>query len=110
MVTVYGRNPLETSLEMDLQYTKALSGKPNVVYLIRLDKETTNIKKAVNSEQLTVNSLKNFKTVEVYDLLGRRVKTLPAKAFVNWKEGNGVYVVRLIGSNFKRQTKTLVIR
>jgi hypothetical protein len=74
------------------------------IYLIRLDKETTEIKKPFNGQQLTVNSLKNIKRIEIYDLLGRKIKTLPAGADVGkWKKGNGVYVVRFVGRDVVRR-------
>ena len=59
----------------------------------------------VNRQKLTVNGLK---TIEIYDLLGRKITTLPVKSFVNWKDENGVYVVRLIGNGFTRQIKTII--
>ncbi len=80
------------------------------VYIVRLCKETTGIKKPACGQQLMVNKIKNIKRVEIYDLLGRKIKTLPAGAFVNYKVLNGVYVVRLIGKDFSRQIKTVITK
>jgi hypothetical protein len=60
----------------------------------------------VNGQQLTVNSLK---TIEIYDLMGRKIKTLPANAFTNWKKGNGLYIVRF-GGDFKKQYKIMMTK
>ena len=59
---------------------------------------TTTIKKAVVSQKLRVNSMRNIKTVEMYDVLGRKVKTVPVSAFANWKEGSGVYIAKFTGT------------
>ena len=45
-------------------------------------------------------SLNNNTPIEIYDLMGRKVKTLSAHALVNWQVGRGVYVVRVVGERF----------
>ncbi len=65
-------------------------------------------KKPVNSQRLMVNRMKNIKTIEIYDLMGRKIKTLPANADVSkWQKGNGVYVVRYVGKNRNIQHKVV---
>ncbi len=58
---------------------------------------------------LMENRLGNIKKVEIYDLV-RKLKTLPAGAFVKYKDLNGVYVVRLVGKGFTRQLKTVITK
>jgi hypothetical protein len=52
-----------------------------------------------NFKDLSINNWYNIKTIEIYDLMGRKVKTLPADGFESWKKWNGVYVVRFVGTN-----------
>lgn len=79
----------------------------NDFYLIRLDKEAVGIKKRVNGERLTVNSLKNMEKIEIYDLMGRKIKTFPAIAYTNWKTENGIFIMRFVGKGFV--TKKIII-
>lgn len=52
--------------------------------------------------------LNNNMKVEIYDLMGRRVKTIPACEKIPWEEGNGMYIVRLVGKDINRQFKVMV--
>jgi hypothetical protein len=74
---------------------------------VQLVPKGVSIKKPVNGPCLSVNSLKNIKSIEIYDLMGRKVKTLPANA--NWKMRSGVYIVRYIGEGFVNK-KILYLR
>ncbi len=68
---------------------------------VKLRKISTGIK-TVNGLQLTVTG---YKTVEIYDLLGKKVKTLPANAdFHKWKAGNGIYIVRFTSEGVVNKT------
>lgn len=63
------------------------------------------IKKGSSGQWLTGNGAE---TIELYDLMGRKVKTFFAHDFVNWKESSGVYIVRLRGKGFARQMKMVI--
>jgi hypothetical protein len=41
--------------------------------------------------------------------MGRKIKTLPANAFVNWKDGKGIYIVRFVGERFL-QKKIIILK
>ncbi len=56
-------------------------------------------KNRVNNQRITANSLKGLKRVELYDLTGRKIKTLSSNSWRNWNEGSGIYVVKLVGES-----------
>ena len=59
---------------------------------------------------ISINNWERVKKIEIYDLAGRMVKTLPANADINWKEYNGIYIVRLIGKDIKKQFKGMLTK
>ena len=52
--------------------------------------------------------LNNDMKIEIYDLMGRIVKTIPACEKILWEEGYGMYIVRLVGKGINRQYKAMV--
>ena len=91
-------------------YTTLIGDQYSKIYLLRLEKESTGIKKTYNGTLLMGNSLWNIKRIEIYDLLGRKIKTLPANADFNLKEVNGIYIVRLVGKDIKKQFKVMLTK
>ena len=68
------------------------------------------IPKINNLKDFSSNSFPGVKKIEIYDLMGKKVKTLPATAKINWKEGNGIYIVRLVGKGINRQFKVMLTK
>lgn len=81
-------------------YTTLIGDQYSKVYLLRLDKEATVIKKPYNNPQFVNSNFQNVKRIEIYDLMGRNVKTVSPNAFKNWKGISGIYMVRFIGDGF----------
>lgn len=54
--------------------------------------------------------LGNNLKIEIYDLMGKKVRELPASAEISLKDMNGIYIVRLSGKNINRQFKVMVTR
>jgi hypothetical protein len=87
----------KTKTGLQVNYNEA------TVLNVKLRKMTSKIIPEIN---ITV---KGIKTIEIYDLMGRKIKTLPANAFTNWKKDNGIYIVRF-GGDFKKQYKIMVTK
>lgn len=79
------------------------------IYVMRFDKETTAVKRPFNAHLLTKSELQKIEKVELYDLMGRKIKTIPWKAYKNKKYKNGIYIVRYVGNNFSKQMKNVMI-
>ena len=94
-------------------YSKTITGvevKNNeaTILNVKLRKIQTGIIPEIkNLKDLSIINWERVKKIEIYNLTGKMVKTLPATAKINWQEGNGIYIVRLIGKNIKKQFKVM---
>jgi hypothetical protein len=67
--------------------------------------------KKYSKQNIEFNTMSNINSIEIYDLMGRKIKTLSANTnFSNCKEINGIFIVRLIGKGFTRQIKTVITK
>jgi hypothetical protein len=68
---------------------------------VKLKKIQTNIINAVNGQRLSVNGFKNIRTIELYDLAGKKIRTIPANTGnIHLRGSMGIYVIRFIGKGF----------
>jgi hypothetical protein len=68
---------------------------------VKLRKIQTNI--IIDKHNINVylkNNRNSATTIEIYDLMGRKIKTIPANAPDKWQAGKGIYVVRFVGDGF----------
>ena len=75
---------------------------------VKLRKIQTGIIPVINS--ISINNWESIKKIEIYDLSGRKVKTFPANTDVNWKEYNGIFIVRLVGKDINKQFKVMLTK
>jgi hypothetical protein len=61
------------------------------------------------SQDIKLNTMRNIKRIDVYDLLGRKISTLPPNIDIeNFKGVNGVCIVQFVGKGFfNRKIMTL---
>lgn len=104
----------EANFSCDGYYPKTITGvetKNNeaTILNVKLRKIQTCIIPDINSlKYLSINNWESITKIEIYNLMGKKVKTLPANVEnINWKEGNGTYIVRLVGKGINRQFKVM---
>ena len=110
--TIY-EGTYDVTFSCDGYYPKTITGvevKNNeaTILNVKLRKIQTGIIPEINTlKGISFNNWERVKKIEIYNLTGKMVKTLPATAKINWQEGNGIYIVRLIGKNIKEQFKVI---
>jgi hypothetical protein len=99
----------DTSKTVDLFSNSATAIDSNSIFIAYIiDFDPNAIKKGTAPPAL--HNYYGVKSIEIYDLMGRKVKTLPAGAtFLSLKKGNGVYVVRFVGKGFV-QRKIMILK
>ena len=106
----------DVTFSCDGYYSKTITGvqaenNKATILNVKLRKIQIGIIPEINNlKDLSINNWESIKKIEIYDLSGRKIKTLPANADINWKEGNGIYIVRLIGKDINRQFKVMLTK
>lgn len=104
----------DANFSCDGYYPKTITGvevKNNEATIldVKLRKIQTNIIPMINTlKDLSINNWGCINKIEIYCLMGKKIKTLPITTNkINWKESNGIYIIRLVGKDIKKQFKVM---